>query len=72
MTWIFLFVFGALSLLASLFAVFTSAGGIIGALPGLAVAAVFFSLARMLGYLEQIVERQKRIEALLEKKSDEK
>ena len=67
---IFLFVIGVLLFVVSVFVAFLRSDGIMKALPGLAVAPVFFALARMLDYLEEIVERQKRIEAQLERKSD--
>jgi hypothetical protein len=67
---IFLLVLGVLLLVVSAFVVFLRSDGIVKALPGLAIAAVFFALGRTLDYLDEIVERQRRIETLLERKGD--
>jgi len=67
---IFLFVFGVLSLVVLVVVVFSRSDGIFKALPGLAIAAVFFALSRALNYLGEITERQRRIEAKLERLSD--
>jgi len=67
---IFLFVLGVLAVIGAVGMVFTRSDGIFIAVPVLAVAAVFFALSRALDYLDEIAERQKRLEARLDKQSD--
>ena len=68
-TWLssFLLVLGVLSVVAAVFAFFSDGSGFIAGLFGLAIAAVFFALARTLDYLHEIVIRLRRAE----RKSDE-
>jgi len=69
---IFLLVFGVLSLVGSVIVVFSrSREHIFIALPGFAIATVLFALSRILNYLNEIAERQKRMETRLDKQSDQ-
>lgn len=68
-TWLssVLLVLGVLSVVAAVFALFSGGSGFMAGLFGLAIAAVFFALARTLDYLHEIVMRLRRTE----RKSDE-
>ena len=64
MSWLsaFLFVLGALSIVASAIAFFSGGSGFLGGLCGLAIAAIFFALGRALEYLQDIRKRLHRME----------
>ena len=64
MSWLsaFLFVLGALSVVASAFAFFSGGSGFLSGLCGLTIAAIFFALGHALEYLQDIRKRLHRIE----------
>ena len=72
-TWLssFLLVLGMFSVIAAALAFFSGGSGFMAGLCGLAIAAVFFALARALDYLHETVQRLRRLEDRSERGRDQ-